>query len=258
MLGLPDFDYVAEKVLDFQSYAAIRHGAGSESSYRYNLEAFDKFRFRPRVMISLMHLDDKTPTELFAEIEAAGRNAIILTVDSAADRTTYRAKRLLEDTSLGRNPRYTFMTWDFFKELQAITKLPIIPKGIQTVEDARRAIDAGAPAIFLSNHGGRALDGSPSPLEIAWEIHQEDPNIFEEVEVYADGGIRYGGDILKLLALGVRAVGLGRPFLYANLYGQEGVSRVISLLELELTSAAANVGLTKIRDVDLSYIRERK
>ncbi|CAN9133406.1 unnamed protein product [Alternaria alternata] len=338
MLGLPDFDYVAEKVLDFQSYAAIRHGAGSESSYRYNLEAFDKFRFRPRVMvnitgvdaslkttilgqefaqpffispfaqagsthvgaegnlvkaagnanilyissqttsltmdqiteqkthpdqviwqqISLMHLDDKTPTELFAEIEAAGRNAIILTVDSAADRTTYRAKRLLEDTSLGRNPRYTFMTWDFFKELQAITKLPIIPKGIQTVEDARRAIDAGAPAIFLSNHGGRALDGSPSPLEIAWEIHQEDPNIFEEVEVYADGGIRYGGDVLKLLALGVRAVGLGRPFLYANLYGQEGVSRVISLLELELTSAAANVGLTKIRDVDPSYIRERK
>lgn len=57
MLGLPDFDYVAEKVLDFQSYAAIRHGAGSESSYRYNLEAFDKFRFRPRVMVNITGVD---------------------------------------------------------------------------------------------------------------------------------------------------------------------------------------------------------
>jgi hypothetical protein len=57
MLGLPDFDYVAEKVLDFQSYAAIRHGAGSESSYRYNLEAFEKFRFRPRVMVNITGID---------------------------------------------------------------------------------------------------------------------------------------------------------------------------------------------------------
>jgi L-lactate dehydrogenase (cytochrome) len=57
MLGLPDFDYVAEKVLDFQTYAAIRHGAGSESSYRYNLEAFDKFRFRPRVMVNITGVD---------------------------------------------------------------------------------------------------------------------------------------------------------------------------------------------------------
>lgn len=201
-----------------------------------------------------MNLDDKAPLELFAEIEAAGRNAIILTVDSAADRTTYRAKRLLEDTSLARDPRYTFMTWDFYKELQAMTKLPIIPKGIQTVEDARMAINAGAPAIFLSNHGGRALDGSPSPLEIAQEIYEEDPDIFEEVEVYADGGIRYGTDVLKLLALGVKAVGIGRPFLYANLYGQEGVSRAISLLELELTSTAANIGLTEIRDINPSYV----
>jgi isopentenyl diphosphate isomerase/L-lactate dehydrogenase-like FMN-dependent dehydrogenase len=203
-----------------------------------------------------MNLDDKAPIELFAEIEAAGRNAIVLTVDSAADRTTYRAKRLLEDTGLGRDPRYTFMTWDFFKELQAMTKLPIIPKGIQTVEDARKAVDAGAAAIFLSNHGGRALDGSPSPLEIAWEIHQEDPDIFDEVEVYADGGIRYGADVLKLLALGVRAVGLGRPFLYANLYGQKGVSRVINLLELELTSAAANIGLAEIRNIEPSYVSQ--
>lgn len=201
-----------------------------------------------------MTLDDQPPVELFADIEAAGRNAIILTVDSAADRTTYRGKRTLQDTSLSRDPRYTFMTWDYYKQLQEMTQLPIIPKGIQTVEDARRAVEAGAPAIFLSNHGGRSLDGAPSPVEIAWEIYQEDPSIFHEIEVYADGGVRYGTDILKLLAMGVRAVGLGRPFLYANLYGVEGISRAIDLLEKELTSAAANVGVADLKHVDASYV----
>lgn len=201
-----------------------------------------------------MTLDDQPPTDLFAEIEAAGRNAIVLTVDSTADRTTYRGKRLLEDTSLSRDPRYTFMTWDYYKELQSLTQLPIIPKGIQTVEDARRAVELGAPAIFLSNHGGRTLDGAPSPMEIAWEIHQEDPSIFQEIEVYADGGARYGTDILKLLALGVRAVGLGRPFLYANLFGEEGIARVIHLLESELTSAGANIGLSNLKEVDSTFV----
>ena len=139
-----------------------------------------------------------------------------------------------------------------------MTSLPIIPKGIQKVEDARKAIEVGAPAIFLSNHGARSLDGSPSPLEIAWEIYKEDPEIFNEIEVYADGGVRYGTDVLKLLALGVRAVGLGRPFMYANLYGVEGVSRAISLLEKEVTSAGANVGLSKIQDINSSFVGVRR
>ena len=65
MLGLPDFDYVAEKVLDYQSYAAIRHGAGSESSYRQNLEAFEKFRFRPRVMVNITGIDASLRSELY-------------------------------------------------------------------------------------------------------------------------------------------------------------------------------------------------
>ncbi|KPM38476.1 hypothetical protein AK830_g8109 [Neonectria ditissima] len=316
MLGLPDFDYLARETMGFGPYAYIVHGAGSESSYRNNLETFNRFRFRPRVMVnitnidtslktsilghefdqpffispfasagitnkaaeeglvkgaaqqnvlyivtlpmllvSLMNLDEEPPRALFAKIEAAGFKAIVLTVDSAGDRTAYRSRRLLPDTSISRDPRYTFMTWEFYNELQAMTSLPIIPKGIQTVEDARMAIKVGAPAIFLSNHGGRALDGSPSPVEIAWEIYQEDPEIFNEIEVYADGGVRYGTDVMKLLALGVRAVGLGRPFMYANLYGTAGIDRAISLLESEITSAGANLGLSDIRDIDASYLK---
>lgn len=103
------------------------------------------------------------------------------------------------------------LTWDTYAAIKKATKLPVIPKGITTVEDAKLAIKAGAPAIYLSNHGGRQLDGSPSPFEIALEIYEEAPEIFKKVEVWADSGVRYGTDVLKLLALGVKAVGLGRP-----------------------------------------------
>jgi len=85
-----------------------------------------------------------------------------------------------------------------------------------TVEDAQAAVKAGAKAIILSNHGGRQVDGAPSSLEVALEIHEEDPDLFNQIEVYADGGVRYGTDVLKLLALGVKAVGLGRPFVCLN------------------------------------------
>lgn len=80
-----------------------------------------------------------------------------------------------------------------------------------TVEDAQAAVKAGCKAIVLSNHGGRQLDGAPSSLEVALEIYETDPGLFKQIEVYADGGIRYGTDALKLLALGVKAVGIGRP-----------------------------------------------
>lgn len=92
-----------------------------------------------------------------------------------------------------------------------MTSLPIILKGIQNVEDARAAVDHGVPAIILSNHGARNLDGSPSSLEVAIEIHEQDPDIFTQTEVLADGGVRYGTDALRLLALGVKAVRVPFP-----------------------------------------------
>lgn len=103
------------------------------------------------------------------------------------------------------------MQWDLYDQMRNQTSLPIIPKGITTYEDALEAVNRGAPAIFLSNHGGRQLDHSPSPLEIAYEIYRNAPEVFEKVDVIADSGVRYGSDVLKLLALGVKMVGLGRP-----------------------------------------------
>ncbi|KAL5596251.1 hypothetical protein FOVSG1_009940 [Fusarium oxysporum f. sp. vasinfectum] len=185
--------------------------------------------------VSLSNLDDGLPRDMFKSIESAGMNAIVLTVDSAGDRTAYRPLRRLKDTSISRDPRYTLMTWDYYTELQSATSLPIMPKGIRTVEDAREAIEVGAPAISLSSHGGRSLDGLPSALEVAWEIHQRDLSIFEEIKVYADGGVRYGTDVLKLLALA-------------------GISQAMSLLTNEITSAGANLGLASIKDINATYL----
>lgn len=130
-------------------------------------------------------------------------------------------------------------------------------KGIQTVGDARLAVEHGAPAIYLSNHGGRQIDGARAPLEVAIEINQKDPDIFKEVEVYADGGVRYGADVVKMLALGVRAVGLGRPFMFANVWGTEGVTRAIRLLKTEIGLDAANMGVPDLKNIDQSTVRIR-
>ena len=135
-----------------------------------------------------------------------------------------------------------------------MTTLPIIPKGITSVEDAKIAVAKGAPAIILSNHGGRHLDGAPSPFQTALQIHDEAPEIFEQTEVLADCGVRYGGDVLKFLALGVKAVGLGRSFMYANLYGTDGVRRAIDLLKKEIFLDAVNLGITDLKQLNSSWV----
>ena len=103
------------------------------------------------------------------------------------------------------------LQWASYDEIKKHSKLPVILKGITTVEDALIAIEKGAPVIFISNHGGRQLDHSPSTLEIAYKIYRNAPEVFQQVDGLADSGVRYGSDVLKLLALGVKAVGLGRP-----------------------------------------------
>lgn len=135
-----------------------------------------------------------------------------------------------------------------------MTDLPIILKGIQTVEDAQKAVEHGVPAIYLSNHGGRQIDSARAPLNVALEIHQQAPEIFSQLEVYADGGVRYGADVVKLLALGVRAVGVGRPFMFANVYGTEGVERAIEILKHEVAIDAANAGVTDLKNIDPSIV----
>jgi len=105
---------------------------------------------------------------------------------------------------------------------------PVYLKGIQCAEDAKRALQANVRGIYLSNHGGRQLDSGSSSLRTLLEIRQFCPEVLQTLEVYLDGGIRRGTDVIKALCLGATAVGLGRPFMYAlGPYGAEGVTKAV-------------------------------
>ncbi|OJD37424.1 fmn-dependent dehydrogenase [Diplodia corticola] len=329
VVGLPDFDYVARNYMNVSGYTYYRNGAAGEWSYRNNLEAYGRVRFRPRVLVDITKIEQSLPTTLLghnvsapffispcakagyahedgeinflnaaadanilyvvsdftsktkAEIQAAkkagqvlfqqtyvqedlesvrtqlqtaekaGFAGIVLTVDSAADGNRHRAARYGVGSA---DASYTYFTWDYYQQLRNMTRLPIIPKGIMSVEDAQKAVELGAPAIYLSNHGGRQLDGSPSPLEVALEIHEQAPDVFTKTEVYADGGVRYGADAIKLLALGVKAVGIGRPIMYSNVFGEEGVSKAIKLFKHELAIDAGNLGVPDLKQIDTRYV----
>ncbi|KAI9761137.1 MAG: hypothetical protein M4579_001184 [Chaenotheca gracillima] len=141
------------------------------------------------------------------------------------------------------------MSWHDLAWIRSCTDLPIILKGIQTAADARLALEYGVDGILLSNHGGRSLDTSPPAVLILLELHRCCPEVFDAMEVFVDGGIRRGTDILKCLCLGATAVGIGRPFLYALNYGQEGVMHLIDTLKDELETTMRTAGLTDLSQV---------
>ncbi|KAK9780912.1 hypothetical protein SCAR479_02098 [Seiridium cardinale] len=190
--------------------------------------------------------------EVFDKAAAAGAKAIVYTVDSPANGVRHRAARYGVGSA---DSSYSYITWDEYQRLKGMTELPIIIKGIQTVEDAQEAVARNVDAIYLSNHGGRQVDGARSPLEVALEIHDQAPEVFSQIEVYADGGVRYGTDALRLLSLGVRAVGLGRPFMYANVYGRDGVEKAIDILKQELAWDAGNSGVADLKNISSNIVQ---
>lgn len=141
------------------------------------------------------------------------------------------------------------LNWDDIKWLRRNTPLPIGVKGIQCVEDAIRCADAGVDAIYLSNHGGRALDTSPPALYTLLEINKLAPEVLQKCEVYIDGGVRRGTDVIKALCLGARGVGMGRPFLYALTYGPEGVSHAIEIMKDEIEVTMKLLGVNKLSEL---------
>lgn len=120
------------------------------------------------------------------------------------------------------------VSWECLEWIREEWSGPIVLKGIQTAEDARLAAEYDCQGILLSNHGGRQQHTAPSALATLLEIRTYCPEVLEKLEVYLDGGCRDGADILKALALGATAVGIGRPFLFAMAaYGSKGVEKLI-------------------------------
>jgi L-lactate dehydrogenase (cytochrome) len=130
---------------------------------------------------------------------------------------------------------------------------PFAIKGIKTAEDAKRAANAGASAVMVSNHGGRQLDFSPAPLEVLEEIVDA---VGDRVEVILDGGVRRGVHVLKALALGARAVSAGRPHLYGlGAGGEAGAAQALKILRTEVARDMALLGAKTVRDIVPSMVR---
>jgi len=212
---------------------------------------------------------------LVERAEKAGYGAIILTVDMPVagnrDRENQAGSPLASPTVLGngrevlrplRNPiveddrahirKEASNTWKTVDQLLETTQLPLVLKGIMRREDARQAVAHGAKGVVVSNHGGRQLDAAQASLDALPEVVDE---VGSEVEVYFDGGIRRGSDILMALALGARAVGIGRPVFWALAAGGEaGVSKLLTLLKTDLATVMALTGRRTLSEIDKSLV----
>lgn len=144
------------------------------------------------------------------------------------------------------------LTWQDIDWLRSLTGLPLLIKGILTVEDARIAVEHGVAGIVVSNHGGRQLDGAAPAIQALPEIVE---SVQGRAEVLVDGGVRRGTDVLKALALGAGAVLVGRAFMWGLAAGgEEGVRRVLAMLRAELELAMALSGCTSIAEVTRKLI----
>ncbi|SCU80659.1 LADA_0B08834g1_1 [Lachancea dasiensis] len=156
-----------------------------------------------------------------------------------------------------KNMSYAKFTWKDVEKIMASTDLPICLKGVQRGEDVVLAAEKGVKAVVLSNHGGRQLDFSRPPLEVLAEARTmlKERNLEDKIEIYLDGGVRRGSDILKALCMGAKGVGLGRPFLYAMAgYGEEGVNHLIDILQGEIKNNMRLLGVERISDLDESLV----
>jgi isopentenyl diphosphate isomerase/L-lactate dehydrogenase-like FMN-dependent dehydrogenase len=215
--------------------------------------------------------------QLVRRAETAGFSALVLTVDSPRRGNRERDMR----NNIGKRLEANFpsvgsgnvslpirsrssedepfigdrLTCEILPWLHSITKLPILLKGILTAEDSELALEHGAAALIVSNHGGRQLDGVVASMEALPEVVEA---VAGRCEIYVDGGVRRGTDVIKALAYGAHAVLLGRPILWGlAVNGERGVYHVLQLLRTELERAMALSGCPTVGSITRSLIREK-
>jgi glycolate oxidase len=186
---------------------------------------------------------------------AAGYRALCVTVDRNyyGRRDRDLVSRITVREGFG-DPRYQAMLdWEEVAWMKARMGVPLILKGIATAEDARLAVEHGAEVVYVSNHGGRQLDHGQGSAEVLPEVVEA---VAGRAEVLADGGVQRGTDVVKMLALGARAVGLGKLLGWALAAGGEaGLVRMLELMETEIRTALGLMGVTSLRELGPSWVR---
>jgi 4-hydroxymandelate oxidase len=202
--------------------------------------------------------------DLIQRVERAGFQALCVTVDQpviyARDRVSRHANALrvlplpniptpiasgITQTSASRSRS---LTWKDLEWFRSVTRLPVVLKGVMHPDDAEQAIQAGADAIIVSNHGGRALDGVAATIDALPRVTDR---VAGRMPVLMDGGVRRGGDVLKALARGANAILIGRPYLYGlAVNGSDGVQHIVEILRRELEAAMALTGRTRLAQID--------
>jgi 4-hydroxymandelate oxidase len=227
----------------------------------------------PRWFQLYIYKDREITRDLVQRAEAAGADAIVLTVDAPGLGTRERDMRnnfqlppgiavenlaplgkgrfpKVEGSGLAAYVRDNFKSDLSFADLDwlcSCTRLPIVVKGVCRGDDAHGAAEHGAKAIVVSNHGGRQLDTAPPTCKVLPRVVAAAAHL---CEIYVDGGIRRGSDVLKAMALGARAVLIGRPILWGlSVQGQEGSVHVLEIIRRELDEAMLLCGCTKLSDI---------
>jgi 4-hydroxymandelate oxidase len=216
---------------------------------------------------------------LVRRVEATGTPVMAVTVDLLAGRNTETFRRFRRQdtrdctvchgpgepgTNLAERPMFkgldmkgfgmnpASLDWAFVDKLRKFTKMKIVLKGIEAPEDAKLAVEHGVDGVLVSNHGGRAMETGRATIEDLPEVIDA---VNGRIPVFVDGGIRRGSDALKALALGAKAVGIGRPYLWAlTSFGQSGVERVLDILDAELRLAMRQCGMPTLARINKSAV----
>jgi 4-hydroxymandelate oxidase len=236
----------------------------------YNIEEIAAVATGPLWLQLYLTRTIEATASLVQRAEEAGYRAIVLTVDTPrtsrrerdirnnfmvtrAARSANFVEQAASDLATAQLSRHITGTWETLDWLRSLTKLPIVLKGILTAEDALLALEHDIQGIIVSNHGGRQLDGAIESIEALPEVVAA---VAGRCEVYVDGGIRRGTDVLKALALGARAVLVGRPVIWGlAVNGHEGVYSVLELLRAELEMAMMLAGCVGLESIDRGVVR---
>jgi isopentenyl diphosphate isomerase/L-lactate dehydrogenase-like FMN-dependent dehydrogenase len=256
--------------------AAANTVYGVSSSVGHSLEEVAAAAPGPKWFQLYVPKDRAVARRTVERVERAGYKALIVTVDLGERKDSDLRNRFafppdilrthLRNNGFDLPDRLTYeellafnsqawdlaLSWKFFDWLRTITRLPLLIKGVLRAEDAKQAVALGLDGIVVSNHGGRRLDGMPASIDqLAEVVHAVDGR----AEVFLDSGVRRGTDVLKALALGARAVLIGRPYAWAlAAEGEAGVRRILELFHEEFVTALLAAGCPSVGDIKPSLL----